>query len=274
MTYAADEESQAAGAPLEGFEWVGSASTWRYTSAIEAVTIDGNSYTPLAGLIRSSIGVGTTQDTPTLTVTLPTSAQVVAHYAFATPPRSLTLNLYRYQAVSGEWVVAWTGEVASITAKGEVAEAVIPSALASRLSTPVPSLAIYGHCQHFLYDARCRVVRASFDLATTVASVSASGTTVTVAGVGGAVDHYYRAGEIVRDSDSERRSIISQIGTALIIAAPFRTIAAPNPVTLYAGCDHQHATCTAKFANLANFGGFPTMPSHNPFRVPIRLGGG
>ena len=36
-------------------------------------------------------------------------------------------------------------------------------------------------------------------------------------------------------------------------------------ITLYPGCDHTRATCAAKFANLDNFGGFPWIPTRNPF---------
>lgn len=271
MTYAADEASVANGAPVEAYEFVGSATTWRYTSAIAAVTVDGHSYTPLAGLRRSLVAVGGTKDTPTLTVMLPIAATVVQNYVFGTPPRSLTLNVYRYQANSAAFEQIWTGEVASITPRGEVAEAAVPSSLGARLAMEVPSGTVRKTCAHFLYDARCRVDPTAFDLSTTVSTVSDR--TIVVAGVGGHVDGYYRAGKIVRDSDGESRAIISQIGTTILIASPFRALAGTNPVTLYAGCDHTHATCLAKFANLGNFGGFPTMPILNPFATPFRMGG-
>ena len=54
-TYANDETGQATSSPIEAYEFIGSATTWRVTSAIEAVTIDGNSYTPLAGLRRGGM---------------------------------------------------------------------------------------------------------------------------------------------------------------------------------------------------------------------------
>lgn len=272
MAYADDEESQASGAPVEVYEFIGSATTWRYASGNVDAVVDGDTYTALAGLARSSISIGTTRDTPTLTVHLPTSAPLVGQYCFATPPRSLRLRLLRMQSVSGEWRVEWDGEVASIKAKGMMAEASSPSNLAARLSTNVPGLTLRVYCLHFLYDARCRVVAATYDHATTVASVSSDGFTVTVSGVGAHPDNWFKAGEIVRDSDGERRSIVAQVGAVLTLASPFRTIANPNPVTMYAGCDHLFATCRSKFGNSPNFGGMPVMPQRNPFRNPIRLG--
>lgn len=272
MSYDSDESSVATGEPQEGYEFIGSATTWRYASGLASVTIDGNAYAPLAGLRRGSISLGTTRDTPTLMVDLPITAQVVQHYAFSTPPRSLRLKVYRQQTNSAEWIVAWDGEVRGISVKGNMATVSVPSALGERLSTTLPTLTVRRHCLHFLYDARCRVARASFDLATTVASVSADGRTVVVAGVGGNPDDWFRAGEIVRDADSERRSIIGQTGTTLLISAPFRTLANPDAVTLYAGCDHTAATCESKFANLNNFSGCPSLPTATPFGTPLLLG--
>lgn len=266
-SFADDEISQASSVPADGYEFVGSATTWRYTSGVTPITIDGNVYTPLAGLRRSLVKVGGMQDTPELTVTLPIAATVVQHYVFATPPRSLTFNLYRYQATSGGFEQQWTGEVVGINPSGEMATMTIPSAFGSRLSTNVPSGTLRKTCAHFLFDDRCRVSAAAFDFGTTVSTVDDR--TIVVASVDGHIDDYYRAGKIVRDSDGESRAIISQIGTTLLIASPFRTLAGTNPVTLYAGCDHTHTTCESKFSNLANFGGFPTMPIVNPFVAPL-----
>lgn len=273
-TFDDDETGQVTSSPIEAYEFIGSATTWRVTSAIAAVTIDGNSYTPTAGVVRSSVVLATVKDAPTLTVQMPISHALVQHYGFQTPPRSLRCKVYRYQPTADEYIVEWDGEVTSLAPKGLMAEIRVPSALGARLGTSVPTLTIRKHCLHALYDARCRVARASFDLATTVASVSATdGRIVTVAGIGGNPDQWFRAGEIVRDSDGERRSIVDQTGAVLKLVAPFRTLANPDPVTLYAGCDHKVETCDSKFANTANFSGFSTMPKLNPFRVPLRLGG-
>ena len=38
-----------------------------------------------------------------------------------------------------------------------------------------------------------------------------------------------------------------------------------DTIYLYPGCDRTLATCTAKFGNSANFGGFPFIPTKNPF---------
>lgn len=272
-TYAQDEASQADGAATELYKFVGSATTWHYTSGPESVSYDGDTYTPLAGLLRGGVtGETTKADKRVLAVTLPTSSQLVAHYSFGIPPRSLHLTLTRVQALSGEGEVIWDGDVVSITPRGTVAELAIPSTLGTRLGTSIPGLTIRVHCLKVLGDPRCKVNMASFDHTTTVASVSTDGHTVTVAGVGGNPDQWFRAGKIVRDSDGEQRTIVDQVGAVLKIASPFRTLANPNPVTMYAGCDLSRDACEDKFSNLLNYGGFPTLPGFDPFRNAFRLG--
>lgn len=40
-------------------------------------------------------------------------------------------------------------------------------------------------------------------------------------------------------------------------------------VYLSSGCDKKNSTCAEKFNNISNFGGFPYMPTDNPFEVSI-----
>jgi len=42
-------------------------------------------------------------------------------------------------------------------------------------------------------------------------------------------------------------------------------LAVGNAITLYSGCDRTLATCHSKFGNSENFGGFPLIPTKNPF---------
>lgn len=273
MAYADDEESQAASAPIEAYEFVGSATTWRYTSAAEAVTIDGDVYTPLAGLRRGGFGIATIKDTPSLTVTLPSFAPIVQDYVFAIAPRTLLVSAYRYQPVSGEWIRFWRGDVRSITPTGKTAQVTSPSFLATQLSTNVPGLTVRAHCAHFFGDPRCRVDRELFKHLTTVATVSGTDARiVTVAGVGIHPNQRFRAGEIVRDADGERRTIVDQVGAVLKLVSPFRTLANGNAVTMYFGCAHTPTDCEDTYNNLINFGGFHRMPKRDPFKVSITLG--
>jgi uncharacterized phage protein (TIGR02218 family) len=51
------------------------------------------------------------------------------------------------------------------------------------------------------------------------------------------------------------------VGASLILMYPLPAAPATGDAfTVYAGCDHTPATCSARFANLANFRGFPYVP--------------
>ncbi|SLN77666.1 hypothetical protein ROA7023_04470 [Roseisalinus antarcticus] len=53
------------------------------------------------------------------------------------------------------------------------------------------------------------------------------------------------------------------IAVPALLEAPVRAIAESDSFTLRAGCDKRMETCGAKFANTANFRGFPHIPGQD-----------
>ncbi|MES2844744.1 MAG: DUF2163 domain-containing protein [Pseudomonadota bacterium] len=53
------------------------------------------------------------------------------------------------------------------------------------------------------------------------------------------------------------------IATLTLLEAPVRAIAEGDSFIARAGCDKRIATCSAKFANVANFRGFPNIPGQD-----------
>ena len=53
------------------------------------------------------------------------------------------------------------------------------------------------------------------------------------------------------------------IATLTLLEAPVRAVAEGDGFIARAGCDKRIATCTAKFANVANFRGFPNIPGQD-----------
>jgi len=267
VTYLDDELSTSDGSRTELFEFIGPGTTWRRTSAAADVVYGGNTYTARAGLRAGVIGIGTTSESAALELSLPVSDAVISAYGFGSPQRSLRLKVIWLQERSGAAETVWDGEVIAISPVGAMASLRSVSQVGARLSTPIPAISIQRQCQHFLYDDRCRVDRAAFDVATTVSSIS--GYNVTVASVGGNPDDWFKAGEIVRASDGERRTIVGNVGAVLSLIAPFATLNATDSVTLYAGCAHTVEVCRDKFSNVLNYGGHAQIPSSNPFDVPL-----
>jgi uncharacterized phage protein (TIGR02218 family) len=53
------------------------------------------------------------------------------------------------------------------------------------------------------------------------------------------------------------------IATLTLLEGPVRAIAEGDSFIARAGCDKRIATCGAKFANTANFRGFPNIPGQD-----------
>lgn len=67
-----------------------------------------------------------------------------------------------------------------------------------------------------------------------------------------------------------RRSILDHVGSQLTLDGPLlKAVAAGARVTLYAGCDGQKSTCSGRFNNLPNFGGYPYGNGRNPMETGL-----
>ncbi|MEZ5818336.1 MAG: DUF2163 domain-containing protein [Hyphomicrobiaceae bacterium] len=74
-----------------------------------------------------------------------------------------------------------------------------------------------------------------------------------------------------RASEIKRHQRHGAVATLELWQPPGASIAVGDSFVLTAGCDKQHATCRAKFSNVANYRGFPHMPG-NDFLASPRIG--
>jgi uncharacterized phage protein (TIGR02218 family) len=58
-------------------------------------------------------------------------------------------------------------------------------------------------------------------------------------------------------------NVTDAVATLTLLEAPVRPIAEGDSFIARAGCDKRIATCSAKFANVANFRGFPSIPGQD-----------
>lgn len=76
---------------------------------------------------------------------------------------------------------------------------------------------------------------------------------------------YFLSG-IVKDSVGVMRFVTAQSGQNITFSYPFESLLANDRIVLIPGCDHLNTTCSDKFNNLINYGGFPFFPTDNgPF---------
>jgi len=57
--------------------------------------------------------------------------------------------------------------------------------------------------------------------------------------------------------------LVAGVAILTLLEAPVRAIAEGDGFIARAGCDKRIATCSAKFANVANFRGFPNIPGQD-----------
>ncbi len=258
---------------IEAYEFTGSFTTYRYTTADRQITVDGQTFSP-AAIARGAVSAGDqTQEGLELEVTLPFTLDVVQDYAFQTSPPSLVLRLLAFDRsvqnpvnsdiyASSNGAVLWSGQVAGFSVTNRNARLRVPSNFTRALQTTAPAIFYQNPCNHVLYGPQCKVNPTGFTQTTTVTSVAT--TTIGVTSDGFA-NNFLDAGSIRNDRTNERRLIISNIDDSITINVPFVDLLVGDTVVMRAGCDHSFTTCRVKFNNTINYGGQPFIPGRNPF---------
>lgn len=275
MAFDDDEKSVSASAPIELYTFVTPTLTYRLTTFHKDIVYAANTYlaTPAS---RSSLSItDVTDDDDALTIEVPASHALAQHYSNGVPPREVLVTLVRYQQVSGVGIQLWDGHVSSVAFRDRMASFRVPSTIADALATDCPGVLAQRWCNHVLYDARCGIAEASFDLATTIAAISTDGRTITLnAATPGATLNvpWARHGYILHNASGERRTIADATSTTVLllhVEFPRQSLTVGDAVTIQAGCDHSVTMCRDKFANVINFGGHPNLPESNPFYISL-----
>src|SRR5262249_143409 len=127
-------------------------------------------------------------------------------------------------------------------------------------------------CDADLGDARC-----GFDLSDPdfhgagVVSAVLSGTSFRATGLEAFAAGWFTRGRIVwaDGGQGEVRAHRVEAGGAVmdVLDAPGDVLAIGAAFTITVGCDKAHATCRDRFANVANFRGFPHMPGNDAIQA-------
>lgn len=276
MTWLDSEKSNYGGAPrmLYNIELNGGdVAAYYYTDFRTDLSVLGNTYVAAPARL-SNISIRNPADMRPVTLTLPQDASTFAvarELAIDQPPRSATLEVRRYHGNIAEVQLMWVGIIRR--ARLQNRQLVIESqhVLSAALETEVSTASWQAACNHQLYSAECTVARGSFQTNTTVSAIDATNPRlVTIASFGGATPGDHVAGEIVRVSDGERRTIVGVSGTQLTLLRSFRNLSVSDSVEVYEGCPHTIAACNTQFSNLVNNGGFPYVTPVDLFRFGIQ----
>lgn len=266
------EESQELGSPYELYKWEGTYRSYYMTSDKVTHTFEEREYVPVPGLTRSSLKCNTHEDSDSsLEIKVPISQQLVKDYGFQISPPELTLYVYRFHRAISDYIIYFKGKITSIDTTGEESTFKIPNTFGTILAGNVPNVYIQPPCNNVLFDELCKVDFELNSIETAIATVNS--TTITVDSIGSFPNDWMKGGEIAFKFRNERRTIISQTGTSLVIAYPFSRAGVGERVILSAGCDHSFSGTNGcpKFSNQVNYGGFPFVPgeSDNIFLIGV-----
>lgn len=265
MTYAAQETSVQAGAPVELYLFARGPRAWRFTSAEVSVLFASEVWTSTP-ISRTDIESTQERVRNDLRVTVPRNNPVAALYVSNPPTDKVTLTVYRYHRgdVDAEAVVSWMGVVSSCGFAGARAT-INAEAISSAQGNGLRRL-YQKPCPHPLYSPAPQCGLNKDDFAENVEVGAISGLVLTVDGLGSGT---YAGGFVERiddDGNTDRRFIRSAAGNALTLVTPFDDLAVNDYVIVYPGCDHTMLTCQDEFNNLPNHGGLsPYSPTKNPF---------
>lgn len=259
----ADETSVEDSVPLEGYEIVLPAVTYRLASGIQDVIIGGFRYTA-SPIARTEIGVPCIEAAEDITMLLPVSHQFAQRYlANGTPPKRIIVQVWRQQKRSGQAEAVWRGAVTQLDCEGDVAKFTVAAVTGEHGQRLLPTVTVGRLCPHILYDAMCRLNAEDFKITATVSSIS--GRVATVSTIDGHADGHFARGNFRHLTSGEEMLIVSQVGTAITLQFPIVGMEVGDSVELFAGCALDVITCHVKFNNKVNHGGFPQLPRGNPF---------
>jgi uncharacterized phage protein (TIGR02218 family) len=265
------ESSVESSRPIELYQITIGSDAYRYTSAEDEITADGNLFEPIA-IARNSIEQGSDSSDRTLSLTVPATNPFAMLFVNVAPGERATVTAYRYQRDESPafdtTVLIFKGTVQSVrfSEDGTVAEIAVRS-IETALNRTIPRFSYMGVCNHFLYDQGCKADPSSFNHIGVVTAETNSVVTVTGASASGLdfVGGYMRPVSV-----NDFRMILAQSGDQLTILLPFPEALYGGSVQCFAGCDHIiDSDCALIFDNVINFGGFPFVPARNVFETGL-----
>ena len=157
-------------------------------------------------------------------------------------------------------VIMFQGRISTVDHVGRTQATVTVASDLVILDYQMPRNLYSPTCVHTLYDSGCGVIRGTYAVSGT-AGAGSTATSIVFTGATGLETQ----GSLVFASGANAnvratiRAAGAGVGYTLMYPLPFGP-SVGDAFTAYAGCDHTQGTCQNKFANLANFRGFPYVP--------------
>lgn len=246
--------------PAELFQFTGGIYAY-YTTSQESIVFNGVEYLP-DYILHGEIEQSEELNKQGLEITLRGISPVAQLYIAEIPPTSVDVRVYRFIDGVSEFRLVWAGRIVKPQFNSEnddctlQCEPIFTMLKRAGLRRNYQVLCPYG-----LYDNQCLVQMATFsvnDLVTDFAANWVTGTLIAAKPAG------YFTGGILRFG-TYFKLIIDHKNSRIYMVSNIPTLRLGSSVTAIAGCDKSLTTCDTKFGNYINYGGFPYIPTKNPF---------
>jgi uncharacterized phage protein (TIGR02218 family) len=270
MTFDVAEASVDSGAPVELYLFEQDLEQWAWTSADASFTHQSTEYFSYP-ISRPEISLEGRVGVDDLQVAVPRNNPVATKFRQLAPSRPVTLTLFRLHRDTPDDVrTIWRGRVRSVRWSGSQAT-LLCDLVSNALGQQGPRKLYQRLCPHMLYDHRCKVVPADHTVSGSVSNIGGNGTRITVPSAVAQEDGYWVPGYAKR-GENDYRLIIAHEGPELTLMVPFEGLLPGETLQLFAGCNRSKAQCHERFSNVENFGGFPYIPTSDPFKNGVSGG--
>ena len=235
------------------------AQRWCYTSAQSSIAHQSERYGS-AAITRNALEHSDTLQRQRLEMAVPRDLPVAELFMAAPPEGIVSITLYRREQHDLPVTTYWKGRVSVCQFEGMQAKLQCEP-ITSSLKRPGLRAHYQLLCRHVLYSTGCGALKETFRHDGTIAAID--GSRIQVAAAATQPDGAFVGGLCTAREGA--RMVLAHHGSDLTVTAPLPALAVGDPVQLYLGCDHSMTQCRARFANLANFGGFPWISLKNPF---------
>jgi uncharacterized phage protein (TIGR02218 family) len=247
----------------------------RYTSQDKDVTFGGNTFLSSAARIsRSGIRTAIGMDPQELSIQIaatvndlingtPILQSILRGDFFGADVRLETVYMPTWGDTSAGSVIKFIGRVGPFDYVNEVETKFTARSYVELLNAPNPLHILQPSCYHNLFDVGCGLTRASFQTSSSVTGATTVNQIVTAAL--GQATGYFDLGVIQFTSGvlNGWKFAIRQYTNPNTIFPYYPLPQVPangDTIILVPGCDKLRTTCSAKFSNLAKYGGADFVP--------------
>lgn len=263
MSYESLERSWHSGQPVEIYRFYYGEQEWNYSSG-PTVEHEGVTY--------EAFPIGRTEITQTkeihkapIEVIMPRNSPLSSLYLTGHPERIVSLTIFRaHMGELYDYYTYWKGRVVSVSWPDAATASFSCESVFTSLKRPGLRAKYQRMCRHALYSQQCGVDMGDYAVPATIYWIDEeTKKNLEVGDISGFEYDWFNGGFLETPSGGFL-SIAEHSGSYIKLAFPCN-LEEYSDIVLFPGCTRQREMCKNRYDNLLNFGGFPWIPSRNPF---------